>query len=482
VKKITVFVSIVFIIAACKKKEIINLYEPQACFSLLYSQSFLAKQYQDSGFATYIDSNFYFSGCYDSVGAYTYNWNFGDGTTSAEKDPVHKYSKRGKYQVTLTVTNNSKVSHTAQKNVWVALGEKYITFDNTIDVYPLAVEETVNNEFVLLSASGKDASFYLMRFDSLLKQQSMKTFPAGYRFRSMQPATDGNYIFTGTTRGADKTNELIKIKADGTVLWNKDLSSDIDYTHAAQTPDGGYVVIGSKTINVPNVYGVTTNVTVVDKTDNNGNLQWQKIFDGELMIKTSEAAIEQDGIVMAGVVKKYNYSLCSTCDSLRLTKLDYSGNTVWKSTILWSLNTYDFAGTHTTKLTNGNYAVFNDTTQAVYYFAANGQFVDRIFAANKVINLTNSADGKLFTLLDQVNYLGVAKLGLDGKEQWLNSITGGKQLNGNYQSVFSKPVTIRRLRNGGLLAVGKWNVYNTSGYGTHAEILLLQLNENGKPM
>ena len=74
-KKITVFVSIVFIIAACKKKEIINLYEPQACFLVQYSQSFLAKQSQDSGFATYIDSNFYFTGCYDSVGDYIYNWN-----------------------------------------------------------------------------------------------------------------------------------------------------------------------------------------------------------------------------------------------------------------------------------------------------------------------------------------------------------------------------------------------------------------------
>ncbi|AEV98787.1 hypothetical protein A4D02_09580 [Niastella koreensis] len=481
-KKITVFVSMVFIIAACKKKEVINLYEPRACFWLQNSQSFLATQYQDSGSATYIDSNFYFTACYDSTGAYVYDWNFGDGTTSAERNPVHKYSKRGKYQVTLTVANDSKVSHTAQKNVWVALGEKYITFNNTIDVYPLAVEETVNNEFVLLGASGNNASFYLMRFDSLLNQQSMKTFPAGYRFRSMQAVTDGNYIVTGTTQGAGKTNELIKIKADGTVLWNKNLSSDVDYTNAAQTPDGGYVVVGSKTINVPNVYGLTTNVTVVDKTDNNGNQQWEKIFDGELMIKTSDAAIEQDGIVMAGVVKRYNYSLCSTCDSLRLTKLDYSGNTVWKNTILWALNTYDFAGTHTTKLTNGNYAVYNDTTQAVYYFTADGQFVDRIFAENRIINLVNSADGKLFTLLDPGNYLGVSKLGIDGKEQWLNSITGGKPLNGNLQSVFSKPVTIRRLRNGSLLVVGKWNVYNTSGFGTHAEILLLQLNENGKPI
>lgn len=480
-RKIVVLVSIVFIMAGCKKKEIINLYEPRACFSLAYSlPTFVADQYQDSGIARNLDSNFYFKACYDSTDASTYYWDFGDGTTSAEINPVHKYTKRGKYQVTLTVSNNSNVSHTVQQNVWVVLGEKYITHDRYLDVYSVAVEETANNEFVLLGASGNDVSFHLFRFDSLFRQQSMKTFPAGYRLKSMQPTADGNYIFTGTTQGAGKTNELIKIKADGTVLWNKTLSSNIEFIHAAQTPDGGYAAIGSKTINVPNVNNVTANVTVINKTDNNGNLQWQKIFDGELMIKTSDAVVEQDGIVLAGVVKKYNYSLCSTCDSLMLTKLDYSGNIVWSRSMLWSLNTYDFAGTHTTKLTNGNYAVYNDTTQAVYYFDANGQFVDRVLANNNILALTSGADGKLFTLYGNIAYMTIGKLAIDGKEQWLNTIKGYRIENNNWNmNVFSRSGIIRRLRNGGLLVAGKW-VGSTSG--SHAQILLLQLNENGKPM
>ncbi len=39
----------------------------------------------------------------------TYNWDFGDGTTSTEQNPVHNYGKKGKYLVTLTVTGSTTV-------------------------------------------------------------------------------------------------------------------------------------------------------------------------------------------------------------------------------------------------------------------------------------------------------------------------------------------------------------------------------------
>ncbi len=38
---------------------------------------------------------------------YTYNWNFGDGSTSTKKSPNHTYEKPGKYEYNLTVTDNS---------------------------------------------------------------------------------------------------------------------------------------------------------------------------------------------------------------------------------------------------------------------------------------------------------------------------------------------------------------------------------------
>ncbi len=42
-----------------------------------------------------------------SLGADYWSWDFGDGNTSTEQNPVHDYNTPGKYTVTLTVTNNA---------------------------------------------------------------------------------------------------------------------------------------------------------------------------------------------------------------------------------------------------------------------------------------------------------------------------------------------------------------------------------------
>ncbi|NNF36719.1 MAG: PKD domain-containing protein [Saprospiraceae bacterium] len=42
-----------------------------------------------------------------SQNASTYSWNFGDGNTSTEKDPVYTYAAAGSYTVTLTATNSA---------------------------------------------------------------------------------------------------------------------------------------------------------------------------------------------------------------------------------------------------------------------------------------------------------------------------------------------------------------------------------------
>ncbi|MFC2152571.1 PKD domain-containing protein [Bacteroidota bacterium] len=50
---------------------------------------------------------------------YSYLWDFGDGTTSVEKNPVHFYTVEGMYEVTLTITNGCG-SGSRTETIWIS--------------------------------------------------------------------------------------------------------------------------------------------------------------------------------------------------------------------------------------------------------------------------------------------------------------------------------------------------------------------------
>ncbi|MEW6227224.1 MAG: PKD domain-containing protein, partial [Bacillota bacterium] len=69
----------------------------------------------------------------DGGGVAAWNWDFGDGATSTEQNPVHRYAANGHYHVTLTVTDADGAVASAGQTVIVA---------NTAPVAAFSAEET----------------------------------------------------------------------------------------------------------------------------------------------------------------------------------------------------------------------------------------------------------------------------------------------------------------------------------------------------
>jgi len=60
-----------------------------------------------------------------------WEWDFGDGTTSNERNPVHSYNIPGEYNVSLTVTNDCGKSATSTQCIKVGCGSN---MEHTIDI------------------------------------------------------------------------------------------------------------------------------------------------------------------------------------------------------------------------------------------------------------------------------------------------------------------------------------------------------------
>jgi PKD repeat protein len=78
-----------------------------------------------------------------STNGVSYSWDFGDGTTSTEVNPWHKYDENGQYEVSLTVMNECDTV-TFTQTVSITVGINEVTMNDGLSIYPNPASEQIN--------------------------------------------------------------------------------------------------------------------------------------------------------------------------------------------------------------------------------------------------------------------------------------------------------------------------------------------------
>lgn len=151
---------------------------------------------------------------------------------------------------------------------------------------------------------------------------------------SVIEASNGGYMIAGATRtygAGDADFYLIKTDINGNLIWDSTYGGSTSESGKSiiETTDGGFVITGLK-------YASGTrdwNIYVI-KTDNNGNLVWEKTFGGYLseigysIIKTTD-----ETYVITGLTN----SIGAGSTDVYLLQIDISGNLIWERTFGGSL-------------------------------------------------------------------------------------------------------------------------------------------------
>jgi PKD repeat protein len=128
----------------------------------------------------------------DDVGIVSWEWNFGDGTSASEQNPVHRYGADGSYSVTLTVTDTDGERASATKTVKVFTPRAIAT--RTIDTN-LPNDETIAGQRVKVKITIQ----VLERVNGLV---IMERFPKALSFTAI--ATESSTMRQPTEVGENK--------------------------------------------------------------------------------------------------------------------------------------------------------------------------------------------------------------------------------------------------------------------------------------
>ena len=255
----------------------------------------------------------------------------------------------GDYDVWLIKTNNTG------NMMWNR------TFGGTAGDFGLCVQQTADNGYIITgytySFGAGDVNVWLIKTDNTGNMIWNTTF-VGTQVSGgfyVQQTTDGGYIITGITDSSDPENGdfwLIKTDCNGNMEWNKIFGgSNDDWGRCVQqTSDSGFIITG-----LTRSFGNGGSDVWLIKTDNAGNMMWNRTYggihadDGDCIRQTSEG-----GYIITG-----GTSSCSTGSwDVWLIKTDNAGNMMWNRT--FGGTDYDDSGC-VQQTTDGGYIITGGT-------------------------------------------------------------------------------------------------------------------------
>ncbi len=122
-----------------------------------------------------------------STNCTSYEWDFGDGTTSNEENPTHEYAQAGTYEVTLTTYRND-CEETLKKEIALSLSVAEETLTDAINIYPnpFRNEIFIKGENIhrvkLYNAVGQLVNTQISKLNTHLYKVETRNLPKGVYF------------------------------------------------------------------------------------------------------------------------------------------------------------------------------------------------------------------------------------------------------------------------------------------------------------
>lgn len=182
--------------------------------------------------------------------------------------------------------------------------------------------------------------------------------------RSVAQASDGGYVLAGWTTSSEEgfphhgssyntDAYIIKITADGDLVWQKSLGgSNDDYALSiVRTEDDGYLFVGSTRSNDGDVSGLNGVIDAwVVKLDTLGNITWQKCFGGSAPDEAWSILKEVSGdYVVCGSTRSndgdlaWRHSTQTDSSDVWVFSVTASGKMLWQESLGGSRNEQGFS-------------------------------------------------------------------------------------------------------------------------------------------